>query len=81
MANLGLNGLMKMLKGPQEIETGYFGQIVVVVEAAQRIAGVAVFGQGTVVAVEQLVVVAVVEQVAVVSVQIAAVAEQIAVVQ
>ena len=50
MANLGLNGLMKMLKGPQEIETGYFGQIVVVVEAAQRIAGVAVFEQGTVVA-------------------------------
>lgn len=67
--------------GPQEIETGYFGQIVVVVEAAQRIAGVAVVEQGTVVAVEQLVVVAVVEQVAVVSVQIAAVAEQIAVVQ
>ena len=50
VANLGLNGLMKMLKGPQEIETGYFGQIVVVVEAAQRIAWVAVFEQGTVVA-------------------------------
>lgn len=48
----------------QEIEIGYFGRIVVVVEAAQRIAEaavVAVVEQETVVAVEQLVVAAVVE--------------------
>ena len=45
-----VEGLDADVEGAQEIETGYFGQIVVVVEAAQRIAWVAVFEQGTVVA-------------------------------